>query len=160
MSFLIGTGRTDWTIESSTAAYETGYGAWLRIKSKGVLFFNFMESLSNIIFECPSDSQWTRTFWVMPLLCQVSLLQETKKTSESVTLELRLPTQSTNSCVWPRASLPQSLKTLHVAVTFKMHLPCSWQMGIDLVDCSESIIGRSGNSKEVNFKLVGLWVWN
>lgn len=25
------------------------------------VFFNFMESLSNIIFECPSDSQWTRT---------------------------------------------------------------------------------------------------
>lgn len=57
LSFLIGTGCTDWTIESSTAAYETGYGAWLCIKSKGVLFFNFMESLSNIIFECPSDSQ-------------------------------------------------------------------------------------------------------
>lgn len=39
VSFLIGTGRTDCTIESGTAAYETGYGAWLCIKSKGVLFF-------------------------------------------------------------------------------------------------------------------------
>ena len=57
MSFLIETGRIDWTIESGTAAYETGYGAWLCIKSKGVLFFNFMESLSDIIFECPSDCQ-------------------------------------------------------------------------------------------------------
>lgn len=57
--FLIGTGSTDWTIESGTAACETGFGTWLCIKLKGVLFFNFM--VSNIIFECPGDSQWTRT---------------------------------------------------------------------------------------------------
>lgn len=54
---LIETDHTDWTIESSTVAYEAGYGTSLCIKSKGVLFLNFMESLSNIIFECPSDSQ-------------------------------------------------------------------------------------------------------
>lgn len=37
--FLIGTGSTDCTIESGTAAYETGFGTWLCIKLKGVLFF-------------------------------------------------------------------------------------------------------------------------
>lgn len=53
MSLLVGTGGPEWTTESGTAAYET----WLYITLKGVLLFNFMESLSNIIFECPSDSQ-------------------------------------------------------------------------------------------------------
>lgn len=51
------TGRADWTIESGAAASETCFGTWLCIKLKGALFFHFMESLSNIIFECPGDSQ-------------------------------------------------------------------------------------------------------
>lgn len=38
-------------------------------------------------------------FWVMTVLCQVSLLQETKKISGSVTVELRLPTQNKDSGV-------------------------------------------------------------
>lgn len=51
----MGTGRTDWTVE--IAAYETGFGTWLCINRRVFCFFNFMESLSNIIFECLSDSQ-------------------------------------------------------------------------------------------------------
>ena len=60
----VGAGRADWTRQPGTAASETGFGTWFCITLQGVLFcfvFNFMESLSNITFECPSDSQWTGT---------------------------------------------------------------------------------------------------
>lgn len=115
-------------------------------------FFNFMESLSSIIFECPSGSQWTGT-----LLGHDS----------AVPSQVAAGSQEDN---WVRDSGTQASNSKHrfLCLTQSLTPPelpdfiytWSWQMGIDLVGCSHSIVGRSGNSTEVNFKLVGLWVWN
>ena len=55
----------------------------------------------------PAVASELEPFWVTTVLCQVRLLQEAKKITESVTVELRLPTQNRFLCLSQSLTPPE-----------------------------------------------------
>ena len=55
----------------------------------------------------PAVASELEPFWVTTVLCQVRLLQEAKKITESVTVELSLPTQNRFLCLSQSLTPPE-----------------------------------------------------